>query len=90
MPSYRLRLTLKDSELVLDYRERGTEKWEFAVGCVFSDPAQAPREFVALRSLRPPAYGVLAAFKDWSCIIPFPLQRENPVLVMSEHDFIEM
>ncbi len=90
MPAYRLRLTLKDSELILDYRERSTEKWVFAVGCVFADPAQAHKEFGALRALRPPAYGVMEAFKDWNCIIPGALQRENPVLVMGERDFIEM
>ena len=90
MATYRLRLTLKDSELILDYRERGTEKWVFGVGCVFSDPAQAHKEFGALRALRPPAYGVLEALKDWNCIIPVELLREKPVLLMSEYDFIEM
>ena len=90
MPTYRLRLTLKDSELSLDYRERDTEKWVFAVGCVFVDPAQAHKEFGALRAIEPPAYGVMEAFRDWSCVIPAALVRERPVLLMSKHDFIEM
>ena len=90
MPIYRLRLTVSDSELILDYRENGTEEWVFAVGSNFSDPAEAHKEFDALQALRPPAYGVIAAFKDWSCIIPLVLQRENPVLTMSDRDFIEM
>ncbi len=90
MASYQLRLTLKDSELILDYRERDTEKWVFAVGCAFPHPAQAHKEFGALMTVKPPAYGVIEAFKDWTCMIPVALQLENPVLVMSEHDFIEM
>ena len=89
MPTYRLRLTLKDSELILDYRERDTEKWGFAMGCVFVDSARAHKEFGALRALEPPAYGVMEAFKDWNCVVPAALQRESPVLVMSKHDFIE-
>ena len=90
MPTYRLRVTLKDSELILEYRERDTEKSVLAVGCVFVDPAQARKEFGALRALEPPAYGVIEAFKDWNCVIPVALLRESPVLVMSKHDFIEM
>ena len=90
MRTYRLRLTLKNSELILDYRERSTEEWASAMGCVFVVPAQAQNEFAALRALVPPAYGVMEAFKDWNCVIPVALLRESPVLVMSKRDFIEM
>ena len=90
MPTYRLRLSLKDSELILDYRERGTDKWVFAAGGDFQDPAQAHREFDSLQALRPPAYGVMQAFRAWNCIIPLALQGEDPVLLMSDYDFIEM
>ncbi len=90
MPTYRLRLSIKDSELILDYRERGTDNWVFAAGGDFQDPAHAHREFDALQALRPPAYGVMAAFENWRCIIPAPLQGANPVLVMSDYDFIEV
>ncbi len=90
MPTYRLRLSIKDSELILDYRERGTDNWVFAAGGDFQDPAHAHREFDALQALRPPAYGVMAAFENWRCIVPAPLQGANPVLVMSERDFIEV
>ena len=86
---YRLRLTLKDSELILDYREQGTDEWGFAVRCSFSDPAQAHKEFGALRALRLPAHGVIAAFRDWNCIIPVALQGADSVLLMKEQDFIE-
>ena len=90
MPTYGLRLTLKTSELILDYRERDTPKCVFAMGCVFLDSTQAHKEFGALQALEPPAYGVMEAFKDWSCVVPVALVRESPVLLMRQHDFIEM
>ena len=60
------------------------------MGCVFVDPAQAHKEFGALWALEPPAYGVIEAFKDRSCVIPVALVRDSPVLLMSRNDFIEM
>ena len=90
MGTYRLRLTLKDSELILDYRERGTEKWMFVAGFEFSDPAQAHKEFGALKALRPPAYGVMEAFRNWNCMMPAALLGEDRVFLMNERDFIEV
>ena len=90
MPIYRLRLALKDAELILDYQVRGTEEWVAAVGCVFSEPAQAHKEFGALRELRAPAYAVLEAFKRWQCAVPATLRAREAVLLMHPFDFIEM
>ena len=86
---YRLRLTRSESELILDYREQGAAKWVFAAGCEFSDPAQAHKEFAALGELRPPAYGVLEAFRELNCIIPAALSGGDREFVMSDRDFIE-
>ena len=90
MTSYTLRLTLKDSELILEYRERDSEKYVFAVGCDCSDPAQALAEFVALRALQVPGYAVLQVFREFNCVIPDALRPVNSVLLMNEHDFIEL
>ena len=88
MRKYRLRVTLKDVELILDYRAADSDEWIFAAGCEFSDPAQAQKEFGALRAVWPPAYAVREAFREWNCEIPAALRSPEAVFAMNEFDFV--
>ena len=87
MEIYRLRVTLKESELVLDYRERGNENWLFAAGCAFADPDQARHEFSTMMELQPALIRDL--FREWRCQLPPALQAEGTALWMGEGDFVE-
>ena len=86
--TYGLRLTLRDPDLILEYRPQGTNEWQYAAGCAFVDPERARQEFAAMSELEPGL--VRDLFREWRCPLPACLLDEAAVLLMTDQDFVEV
>ena len=84
--TYQLRLTLKDPDLILEYRPQGASEWQYAAGCAFADLDRATQEFAAMKELEPVL--VRDLFREWRCPLPACLLDKAAVLLMMDQDFV--
>ena len=86
--SYRLCVTLKGCDVILEYRDRRGETWALAGLHSFERPLKAMTAFGRLQNYTAVPNVIRDKFKEWGCEIPAELEEEGVVLVMSEDDFI--
>ena len=85
--AYRLRVTLSDCDLILEYRDQRGESWA-AVGLYsFDCPPKASTAFRWLQKYTAVPNVIMGKFKEWGCDIPAELEADEVVLVMSADDF---
>ena len=85
--AYRLRVTLKGCELILECRDQRGETWQPAGLYSFDRPPQASSAFRWLQKYTGLPHVIRDKFKAWGCDIPGELEEPRVTLLMSEDAF---
>ena len=85
--AYRLRVTLSDRDLILEYRDQRGGSWALAGLHSYDRFPKASSAFRWLQKYTAVPNVIMDKFKQWGCDIPAELEEDEVVLVMSADDF---